>query len=107
MPQFSKILEKLFDNIFEKFVEQNKILSDSTYGFRKNISTSLALLEMTKEITNAIDNKKASIRVFTDLKKAFDTVNHNLLIKKLEINGIHGIVFKWLLLGHNPSTLMM
>ena len=48
---------------------------------------------MTKEITNAIDNKKASIGVFTDLKKPFD---HNLLIKKLEMNGIHGIVFKWL-----------
>ena len=83
MPQFSKILEKLFDNRLEKFMEQNKILSDSQYGFRRNRSTSLALLEMTEEITNAIDNKKASIGVFIKLKKAFDTVNHNLLIKKL------------------------
>ena len=56
--------------------------------FGKNRSTSLALLEMTEEINNAIDNKKASIWVFIDLKKAFDTVNHNLLFKKVEMNGI-------------------
>ena len=61
-------------------MEQNKILSDSQYGFRKNRSTSLALLEMTKEITNATDNKEASVGVFIDLKKPFDTVNHNLLL---------------------------
>ena len=47
----------------------NKTLSDSQCGFWKNRSTSLALLEMTEEITNAIDNKKASIGVFIDLKK--------------------------------------
>ena len=59
-------------------------------------STSLALLEMTEEITNTIDNKKAPIGVFIDLIKAFDTVNHNLLIQKLEMNSIRGIVLKWL-----------
>ena len=62
-------------------MEQNKILSDSQYGFRKNRFTSLTLLEMTEKIMNAIDNKKVSIWVFIDLRKAFDTVNHNLLIK--------------------------
>ena len=77
-------------------MEQNKILNNSQYGFRKNRSPYLALLEINEEITNAFDNKKASIGVFIDLKKAFDTVNHNLLIKNLEINGIRSIVFKWL-----------
>ena len=51
--------------------------------FGKNRSTFLALLEMIEEITSAIDNKKASIGVFIHLKKAFDTVNHNLLIQRL------------------------
>ena len=72
--------------------------------FGKNRSKSLALLEMTDEITNATDNKKVSIGVFIDLKKAFNAVNHNLFIKKLEMNGIRGIVLKWLV---NLSTLMI
>ena len=50
-------------------MEENKILNDRQYGIRKNRSTYLALLEMTEEITNAIDNKKASIGVFINLKK--------------------------------------
>ena len=47
---------------------------------------------MTEELTNAIDNKKASIRVSIDLKKPFDIVNHYILIEILEMNGIRGIV---------------
>ena len=62
----------------------------------KNRYISLALLEMTEERTNAIDNKKASIGVVIDLKTAFDTVNHNLLIKKLQMNGIRCILLKFL-----------
>ena len=50
-------------------MEQNNILNDSQYGFRKNRRIYLALLEMTEEINNATDNKKASIAVFMDLKK--------------------------------------
>ena len=59
------------------------ILSSSQYGFRTNLSTSLAVMELIEEITNATDNKKHAIGVFIDLKKAFDTVDHRILIKKI------------------------
>ena len=60
------------------------------------MSTSHALLDLVEEITSPIDAKKISIGVFIDLKKAFDTVNHDLLIDKLEYYGIRGIAQEWL-----------
>ena len=60
------------------------------------MSTSHALLDLVEEITSSIDAKKISIGVFIDLKKAFDTVNHDLLIDKLEYYGISGIAREWL-----------
>ena len=56
----------------------------------KNKSTSLALTELIEEITNATDKNKYAVRVFIDLKKAFDTINHEILISKLERIGIGG-----------------
>ena len=72
-----------------------KVLYESQYGFRKNGSTSLAILELVEEITTAIDDCKSTVGVFTDLKKAFDTVDHNILVKKLEYYAIRGIANKW------------
>ena len=69
LPQFSKILEKLFNNRLEKFIVKHKLLSDSQYGFRSNSSTSLAIIESIEEITNAIDHKQYAVGVFIDLKK--------------------------------------
>ena len=94
LPQFSKILEKIFNNRLDKFMDKHKC-SDSQYGFRSNSSTSLALMESIEEITNAIDNKRYAIGIFIDLKKAFDTINHDILINKLERYGIRGIVLHW------------
>ena len=90
LPQFSKILEKLFNDRLCKFIDKYKLLTDSQYGFRTNRSTALALTELTEEITNATDNRKFAIGTFIDLKKAFDTINHNILITKLEQYGIWG-----------------
>ena len=82
LPKFSKILEKLFLTRINGFLCANNILSSSQYGFRTKLSTSLAVVELIEEITNATDNKKHAIGVFIDLKKAFDTVDHGILIKK-------------------------
>ena len=57
------------------------------FGFRKNNSTTFALLEITEKIKETIDNKKYGCGIFIDLRKAFDTVNHEILLKKLGIRG--------------------
>ncbi len=91
LPQFSKILEKLFCKRLTKFIEHHNIISNTQYGFRDNHSTSLALIDLIDELSTSIDCKKTTIGVFTDLKKAFDTINHELLLKKLECYGVRGI----------------
>ena len=66
------------------FINDKQILNNSQFGFRKNMSTALAIIELVDEITTAIDEGKTTVRVFIDLKKAFDTVDHNILVNKLE-----------------------
>ena len=64
-----------------------------SYGFRSDGSTTLALIESIEEIKNAIANKQYAIKLFIDLTKAFDTINHDTLIHKLERYGIRGVVW--------------
>ena len=61
----------------------------------KNHSTMHALVSMSEDIRNALDNDQIVCGVFLDLQKAFDTVDHNILIKKLEYYGIRGIANNW------------
>ena len=82
LPQFSKVLEKLFCSRFTKFIERNNVLSDNQYGFRSKHSTSLALINLVEELTDSMDNKNITVGIFIDLKKAFDTIDHELLLKK-------------------------
>ena len=92
---FSKLLERLMYKRLIKYVEKNKILSKHQDGFRKNRSTELAVIELVDKITKAIDKGEYTIGIFLDLSKAFDTINHKILIKKLEHYGIRGICLKW------------
>ena len=95
LTQFSKILEKLFNNRLEIFLGKYKILCDNQYGFRKNSSTSYALVKLIEDISNNIDNGKVTLGIFIDLQKAFDTLNHDLLIKKLNWYGLRGLSNLW------------
>lgn len=96
LPQFSKILEKLFDKRIRNFNEKYNLLSDSQYGFRQNRSTALALIDLIEEISNCIENKTFVVGISIDLQKAFDTIDHNILLDKLENCGIRGITKPWL-----------
>ena len=73
-----------------KFLEINKVLFKYQYGFRKLYSTTLALFEITDKIIQYLDEGNYCISTFVDLTKAFDTVDHELLLQKLEHYGIRG-----------------
>ena len=96
LPQFSKILEKLFEKRLCKFCDKYNLLVDSQYGFRAGRSTAMALTELVDDVTTAIEKRMHAIGVFIDLKKAFDTISHTLLLRKLEYYGIRGTVNRWI-----------
>ena len=92
---FDKIIEKLMHKRLYNFLEEHNSLFRNQFGFRKNNSTSLALIQITEKIKESIDNKKYGCGIFIDLRKAFDTVNHSILLTKLDHYGIRGIALQW------------
>ena len=73
-----------------EYIEKNKILSNLQFGFQKNKSTEHAISSIYTDITNALTRKQSSYCIFLDFAKAFDTVNHKILIQKLEYYGVKG-----------------
>ena len=72
-------------------MEKHEILYEFQFGFRKGHSTSQAIAEIADNLRNAIDNNLYSCGVFLDFSKAFDTVNHTILLTKMELYGIRGV----------------
>ena len=95
LPSISKVLEKIVYNRLHKFINKHNILTSNQYGFRKNYSTDLALIQIYDKITNAIANKEHVVGIFCDLSKAFDTLNHPILLSKLSHYGIRGQPLLW------------
>ena len=92
---FDKIIEKAMHKRLYSFLEQHNILYKNQFGFRKNNSTTYALIDLTEQIKESIDSKKHCCGVFIDIRKAFDTVNHNILLNKLEHYGVRGTELNW------------
>ena len=92
---FSKILEKIVYIQLDNFINTNSIVIDNQFGFQKHKSTTSAIITLTDYILHAFDDKKFVIGIFLDFKKAFDTVNHPILLKKLDHIGIRGVTLEW------------
>ena len=95
LPIFSKIMEKLMAKRLNVFLQENSILCNNQFGFRPGFSTEHSLMAIIETIKKTIEEKKYGCGVFIDLKKAFDTVNHKILLHKLEHYGIRGEALSW------------
>ena len=91
----SKILEKIVHNRLYSFLSQSNFFYDLQFGFRKNHSTSHAAAVMVENITKSFEDKEYTLGVFLDLSKAFDTIDHNILLAKLNHFGVRGVANEW------------
>ena len=92
---FSKIFEKIMKWYLVRFMVENNILSPNQYGFQKGRSTQDALIAFSKKLYTELDKSNSVLSIFIDFSKAFDTVPHDLLIKKMEFYGIRGALNDW------------
>jgi hypothetical protein len=95
LSNFSKILEKIVGNRLTTHIEENNLFSPVQYGFRKNRSTVHPLVHFTNAVSNALNKKHHVIAIFCDLRKAFDTVDHSILLKKLKNFGLGDAELGW------------
>ena len=90
-----KILERLIYNRLYNFLEKKEIIFSLQFGFRHKYSTTHALIHLTDKIRHEIDKDNYACGIFVDFQKPFDTVDHHILLKKLEYYGVRGISNKW------------
>ena len=96
LPTLSKIFEKLMYARLISFFSKHNILYENQYGFQSGMSTEYAVNQVLNYIVETLERNEIGVCIFLDFAKAFDTVNHEILLGKLEHYGIRGIALKWI-----------
>ena len=95
LPAISKILEKAIHNQLSSYLNDNHLLTTDQYGFRHNSSTVIATTKFTDNVLKSMDDGEITGAIFLDLAKAFDTVNHKILLSKLSSLGVDPHACEW------------
>ena len=95
LPCFSKVLERIMYNRVYKYLCEEKLLYSKQFGFQKGHSADHAIVHLVDQIYESFENDNYTIGVFIDLSKAFDTVDHSILLKKLEMYGVNTTNLTW------------
>jgi hypothetical protein len=96
LSQFSKILESVYCTRLMEFLEKHNVISQSQFGFRKGKSTAQAIFSAVDFIVEQLNNSHAALGISFDLTNAFNSVDHELLLRKCDILGIRGVAYCWL-----------
>ena len=97
LSSISKIFERCIFNQLMFYFTNNNMISSKQYGFRPGFTTSDCLIDLIEEITSSLDKGLYVISLFLDLSKAFDTVNHQILLNKLKYYGLQQSEYNWFL----------
>ena len=95
LSNFNRIFEKVVYKRMINYIDKHDLLYSSQYGFRKGHSTQHGILDIVNDIQTNMNRKLFTCGVFIDLKKAFDTVDHNILLNKFSYYGFREIVNEW------------
>ena len=95
LSNYNRIYEKIMCKRIIDFIEKNDLLYTSEYGFRKGYSTQHAVLDIINTIQTNMSQGLFSCGIFIDVKKAFDTVDHDILLSKLHHYRFRGIINEW------------
>ena len=95
LSNIDKILERIMYNRLYEFLESKNLIYDLQFGFRQKHSTSHALIHLTDKIREQLDKGNFGCGIFVDFQKAFDTVDHNILIQKLYYYCVRGTANNW------------
>ena len=93
---FNKLLEQIIYKCIYYFVDKYQVLHKHQFGFKKNHSTTQAVLEVVDKCYKNLDDGNKALGIYFDLQKAFDCINHDILLAKLENYGIRGSMHAWL-----------
>lgn len=104
LPVVWKILEKIVATQLAQFMERHCLFSSTQHGFRPNLSTETALLQVSKKIYDTMDKREICLLTLCDLSKAFDSVSHNILLRKCNKLGIDIFWFKDYLCNRTQSV---